>query len=244
MKVIIKESTLREIIKEEVRKVMSRKDSYARTIKEDVMKRYYNIEANGHRPMLIERITLDRIVNKHGKNGYIIISANRSNEDENRNVQMTQKLYSEIRTSGYSFLPTYGGYRGTDGVEDDFEPSFIVFNYDNTGKAQDFNILYELGIKWCAEFNQDSFTVKAPNMPPQHINRNGEKVNDYESDNYWKNDSSKQFFTSMIPKDKVNPQNPQRQFTLDIGYLPEIYINPAPCTLNERQRRGREIFLY
>lgn len=243
------ESELRSIIKEQVLKIMRDKRSIAKNINEDVMYKFYNIDSNHLKPILVERITIDRIIKKHGQNGYIIISANRSNEDEERNVSKTKELYRQIYKSGFSFLPVYGGYRGTDGVEDDYEPSFIVFNYNKKGDAMDFNDLYKLGLKWCEEYGQNAFTVKAPGESPKHIDRNGNKINDYESLDYWKNDPNQAFFTSLTSKEKTDPKKPSRRFTLDIGYEDQkvsesYYINPAPCTLIERMRRGNEIFLF
>lgn len=250
--IVLTESQLRKVINESIARVLKDEKSKATCLKEDVMRRFYGITSNGHKPMLCERINLDRIIKKHGRNGYIIISANRSDESEERNTEHTKMLYDEIKKSGYSYLPAYGGYRGTDGVEDDFEPSFLVFNYDTKGNSKDFSILYNLALKWCGEHEQESVMIKAPNEPPKHINADGYKVNDFEGDRVWKNDKNQMFFTSMKPRNEIDPDNPSRRFTLDIGYgkreddeeLNEgIYINPAHCTLNERQRRHNEIFL-
>lgn len=250
MKIVkINISDIEMMVKESITRVMQSNDSIAKTESSNVMKRFYGIKSNGHKPIMIEHITLDRIVKKHGSNGYIIVSGNRSDKSQEINDLSTQSLCKQIKTSGYSFLPVLG-YRGVNGVEDDYEPSFIVFNYNTNGESQNFDTLYQLGLKWCADYDQESITVKSPDAPPMHINREGEKINDTESYDYWKNDARRKYFTSMIPKDKTQSDKPSRRFTLDIGYNGDdglvhecLFVNPSPCTLNERMRRGNEIIL-
>lgn len=104
------------------------------------MNRYYNISTNQNKPVRIDEITIDRLLNKHGKEGLINISANRSDLSQAENIINTKSLIADLKDSGYSYLPTYGGYRGKDGVEDDYEPSFIVFNKTN-GEKRDFEEL-------------------------------------------------------------------------------------------------------
>jgi hypothetical protein len=174
---------------------------------EMVMERFYGIKTNDNKPVLIEHVTLDRVLKKHGANGMINISANRSDMPKEYNEENTRKLIELIQNSGFSYLPTYGGYRGTNGVEDDYEPSFVVFNYDaKDGKPRDFNELYKRALEWCGTFNQNSVLIKAPNKNPIYVNKDGNKVNSDESNRYWKNDPKQEFFTSFKSKDDVDKE--------------------------------------
>lgn len=175
---------------------------------EQVMKRYYNIPTNRNKPILIEKVTLDRILKKHGSNGMINISANRSDMPKAYNDAKTSELIRKIQASGFSYLPTYGGYRDKkSGIEDDYEPSFVVFNYDaKTGEPRDFKELYDKAVEWCRDYDQHSVLIKAPNQNPIYVNGQGKKVNTHESDRYWKNDPKQEFFTSFKSKEAVDKE--------------------------------------
>ena len=179
-----------------------------KNINEDVMRKYYGIKANMCRPIRIdEKITLDRVINKHGDNGYVSISANRSENDDETNAARTRSLLSDIKKSGYAYLPTYGGYRAPDGSEvGDYEPSFLVFNYDKSGEELDFDRLRQLAIDWCGKYNQDCVMVKAPQEAPIYLDRDGMKVNSSESDKVFKNDPNQEYFTSLKDKPEVDSE--------------------------------------
>ena len=46
--------------------------------KHSIMERYYNISANEHEPILLEKLNMTAIWKCHGKYGFAMISANRS----------------------------------------------------------------------------------------------------------------------------------------------------------------------
>lgn len=71
----------RSIIKEGFR----RKHGKAICMTEDVMSRFYGIKTNGNKPVPLGKMALNRLLDKHGANGMINISANRGdlNHDEN-----------------------------------------------------------------------------------------------------------------------------------------------------------------
>lgn len=179
---------------------------YALTENEDVMKRFYNIKTNHCKPMLIEKITLDRIINKHGDNGLINISAWRSSLDNETNTQNTNRLIKDLQNSGYRYLPGYGGYRDTKmGEESDFEPSFNVFNYNTNGEPQDFEKLKQFGIELAKKYDQSSVLVKAPNEVPMWFNGDGERVSKDETNKVFKNDAQQPYFTSLkTPEELAN----------------------------------------
>ena len=188
--------------KEAFRKLHER----ATTANEDVMNRFFFFFFNHNKPVRIDEVTLDRVLNKHGKDGMINISANRSDMPQERNDAKTRELIDDLKKSGYSYLPTYGGYRGKNGVEDDYEPSFVVFNYNVDGEQRDFEQLKQFGLNLCGKYDQDSVLIKAPGQAPVYLNRNGEKVNSRESEKHWKNDPKQEYFTSFKSKEGVDKE--------------------------------------
>ena len=98
VKKIIKEAVseaLKQSIKEQwndEKKYYLSQEEKANTIYENVMQRYYGIEYNQYRPVLLKEVTLDRILKKHGTNGFVCISANRSDYPQEVNDKNTKRL--------------------------------------------------------------------------------------------------------------------------------------------------------
>ena len=44
----------------------------------------------------------------------------------------TRELISDLKASGFRYMPIYGGYKGDDDVVDNYEPSFIVSGRENS----------------------------------------------------------------------------------------------------------------
>ena len=260
--ITLTESELNSLIKKCVKESLSKMDTLKENSKgefhlkckkvtsenEDVMKKYWNINRKGnYAPILLEKITIDRLMKKHGNNGFIIISANRSDESEEYNVQNTQELITDLKSSKYSYLPVYGGYKGTDGVTDKYEPSFIVFNYDKNGEPKNWEQLRNFAIYLCDKYAQDSVFVQGPNESPNYLDANGNQTNSRSSKNIIKNDLNQEYFTSFssgAENEKHGKTQPiGRRFTSDIVFN-EIYVNPMPCTITERMRREGEILVY
>ncbi|MBQ1695598.1 MAG: hypothetical protein II076_06610, partial [Bacteroidales bacterium] len=82
-------------------------------INEDVMKRFWNIDSQCA-PVHMELVAIERLVKKYGDNGFVMISAGRSDESEERNTQSTRELINYLKGSGFAYLPLYGGNPGTD----------------------------------------------------------------------------------------------------------------------------------
>ncbi|MCM1217946.1 MAG: hypothetical protein NC548_25960 [Lachnospiraceae bacterium] len=190
---------------------------------EQVISKYFNLNHNTFKPMLVEKITINRIISKHGDNGLICISANLSMNDKETNEQNTKNLLKDLMDSPYRFLPVYGGYRDDEmGEYGDFEPSFLVFNYDREGNSQDFKVLKEFGIELCGKYNQSSVLVKSPNEPPVWLNRNGDKISDKETMTVYKNDPKQEFFTSLKNLEDVEKEvwNQYMRYCKDNGVAP------------------------
>lgn len=77
------------------------------------------------------------------KNGWIIISTDNTDLSDN-------ELESEIKNSGYSYSRVYG-------VNDSYEPSFIVYCKDRNGELIDFEDLFNFGVKLCKKNNSQRF---------------------------------------------------------------------------------------
>jgi len=203
----------------------------------DYLKEYYNID-NGNSLQPINEETLSRIINKHGKDGFVIVSANRSDKSNEENNKNYKNLINDLKKSKYSYLPVYGGYHGTDNVVDSYEPSFIVFNYNKFGEMQDFNDLKLFAILLCARYGQDSVLIKAPNEKPYYINREGDIVGKAVDNNIDLNNPKNEFYTSLIKSNNLDYNNPNRLKRFSYNMEFECYVHPNPNTLNELRRRG------
>ena len=100
---LVKE-TLTEVLNENVKEHWDREKKYyfsieerAQNPNENVMERYYNIEYNDYRPVLLKETTLDRILIKHGQNGFVCVSANRSDWPKEVNDENTKQLIGDIK---------------------------------------------------------------------------------------------------------------------------------------------------
>ena len=159
-------------------------------------------------------------------------------------------LIKDLKNSGFTYLPSYGGYHGSDDVIDSYEPSFIVFNYNEKGEPQDWNKLYSFALEMCGKYKQDSVYVNAPGEAPNYLDSNGQKINSHSSKNYVKNDLSQEYYTSLSsPKeieDNMSKKGFQvgRRFTSDIQFENRMYVNPMPDQLSERMRRKGEVMIW
>ena len=219
-KVIVKlnENQLCNVIKNVMEEMVTEQKKFIekhydpKNANEDVMKRYWNID-NQSAPVLIEKITIDRLMQKHGNNGFVIISANRSDKPEERNVKATQNLIQDLKNSNFAYLPTYGGYHGTDNVMDVFEPNFTVFNYSQNGNPTNWEDLHKFALDMCAKYEQDSVYINEPGKAPEYQNANGKT------------------------------QKIGRRFTSDIQFENKVYVNPIPSSHTARRRRLGEIII-
>ncbi len=158
-------------------------------------------------PVVLQEADLGRILTSYMDKGFIIVSAQRSAEAENattpeqmasldvRNKKNEQELKSMIRSAGFGFIPTWGGYKEkvlstnpetgekTEKLVDTPkpEPSFVVparaLGKDET--RTDYEALKTLGIEIASRFNQDSFLWKPPmSVDPgaYYVDKSGNEV--------------------------------------------------------------------
>lgn len=220
---------------------------------------YRNGTTNNARLVSINEANAKQLIDKHSKNGFIIVSPCRGygefNLDENNpkdiqklneiNNSRIKKIITLIKKSGYSYTPVYGGFIenvGTEKEETVYEKSFIIFNYNKKGEIRDLQDLYNFGVELSKEFNQDNFLYKAPNETPKYIKKDGSIDFDLGGKPTF-NDFSAEYFTDLHKN--------TNKYSNDSGRKPtrftftESYINPAPQGYGERHVRylNNEIFL-
>lgn len=149
-----------------------------------------------------------------------------------RNAVKDKELKDDIRKSGYSFTPVYGGYHGKDDATSSYEPSYVVYNYkrgdDNPG---DFYELEQFAIKMCGKYGQESVYVQEPGSAPKYLDAKGNQVNMFSSNDFKLNRDDQEFFTTT-KRDKANP----KKFSADIVFE-SMYIQLRPASYNENMRR-------
>jgi hypothetical protein len=188
------------------------------------MRRYYGIGTNHQPPVLLVKTNTGALYKRHGKHGFAIVSANRSTADSATNERKTRELVSDLKKSGYRYLPVYGGSVGTDGVEDDYDPSFIVFPYRTTDpydiKANyfsDFGLFKKFVLELCGKYGQTPVLVMDPGGTPNYYDKDGTKVD---------KSSSPELF----------PTDPH--FNEGRGRERAFFLNPNPATMGDRIRRS------
>lgn len=166
---------------------------------------------------LIEcKINLERLIKKHGDNGFAIISACKNPEEypDWNNEEHSDKLEKDIQNEGYSYTVGWGGYEGIDNdtFNASYEKSFIVYNYishdnwHNDKEIGDINRLREFAVDMCRKYQQESVYFKEEGKPPVWLNEEGQVVSKRSSDKIWKNDASKPFFTSLKDESAVDKE--------------------------------------
>ena len=126
----------------------------------------------------------------------------------------------KIYKFGYSYLPTYGRYKGNDGVTDEYEPSFYVFNHLPNGQAGNFDELKAFAIDMCQKYEQDSELCHRNNVP------------------ITKDRGEKYYSEHLTDSDTIG-----KRFTDDISFN-ECFVNPMPCQITERLIRRCEIMIW
>jgi hypothetical protein len=153
------------------------------------------------------KLNLDRLLKKHGGNGFAIISACKNPEEypDWNNEKKSAELEKAIQDAGYSYTTAWGGYEGidNDSYNASYEKSFIVYNYvshDNWHQDKQAGGIGELrnfAVTMCKRFEQESVYFKAPNEAPVWLDENGNVVSKRSSEKVWKNDPNMPYFTSL-----------------------------------------------
>lgn len=221
----------------------------------------------------LSEISVNRIL-KHGENGLIIVSANRSSIDSDnnsnslsqeyeqwcnrnnvdssdisqqkfwlkeRNKKTDIELKDDLRKSPFAYSAVYGGYKGSDDVVDNFEPSYIVYSHGKNYSIdyEPFDKLYEFALELCRKYKQDAVYIQPPQESPYYVNGNGEKNSNTSSLNFKVNNDKQEFFTTINRK-----KNSPKTFTADIQFE-NVFRGSNPSTYFDRMKRRQcgEVFL-
>lgn len=193
----------------------------------------------------VNEVTLNRILSKHFVDGFIIITADRSEitDANERNVRF-KNLKTDITNAGYSHIPVYGGYKETNpdtGEQYDassFERGLLVPNQKPlSNQSREDDQLVELGKKLATKYQQESFLYKPKGESTESywIDASGNVTNKFNGVTI--NDVTQEFFTKLFHS--KNSQKADRRFTM----LPEVYLHKAPKNASEAyQRFGEQFF--
>lgn len=207
----------------------------------------------------IDEANAKSLLDKHSKNGYVVVSPCRGyadfnldpNKKEDReklnniNNGRIKELISMLKSSDFSYTPTYGGFIENAGSEDEehvYERSFIIYNYHRDGSVGDFSELKSFALEIANKFNQDSVLVKSPEGKPEYVTKDGEVEFGFDGDVAF-NDMKQTYFTDLHKNAHKFSDMGQRKPTR-FSFV-ECYVNPAPQCYGERVSRSRngEIFL-
>ena len=195
-----------------------------------------DIIANDLELRRLDKITSKKIIRITADSGYIIISASKESETENR--QNYEALLQLVKNSGYCFIPIYASYTESDKSKNSislYEKSFILLNFDRKNKKIDFNELHNKGLEWTAKFNQDVFLSKVEHSIPEYVKPSGEIEKKLSSDSMIY-EVAEEFLTDLIKSKYKN----KGSFIFE-----GIFVNPGPVTITERMSRdySNEIFI-
>lgn len=208
--------------------------------------------SNNNAPMVaITEANAKKLLDKHTKSGYIIVSASRGGNDfgldtsnqsdlmklNQINNERTKNLYKDIITNNLSFTPIFGGYvenKGTSDEEYVYEKSFIIYAKDRQGKTVPFDTLEKFGKSICEKYNQDEILVCPPDGKPHYENKNGDISMQFDGEAIF-NDISQQYFSDLHKNThKKGLSGKATRFSFN-----EIYLNPSAQCLSEHTTRAR-----
>jgi len=209
---------------------------------------------------ILNETAFSRIVTDYGKLGYIIITSERSCEGENNrecseeeiadqdmlNKQTMDNLLSDLRSSGYGYLPVYGGFKesavdpetGEEVSVDTDKPEnsvIVALRKDVGNRSLSIANLKQFGIDMASKYNQDSFFYKPPNDIDSNayfITQTGE-IDGTFSD-FTINDLNQVYYTQM-------KRGPKHRFTA----LSEMFfrVRTSPPSTSEARKRYGEHFM-
>jgi len=188
----------------------------------------------------LNETTVDNMLGKHSDAGYIIITAFRGGDSDpdvlKHNYKNNARLKSDIKASGYSFTPVWGGFYEVTSDKVVKEQSFIVFNFKGKIKQNDSRELKALGQKLCKKYDQEAFFYKEDGGYGYYIESDGTVGMKFK--NVEPTTASDIYFTSLNKSRKKQIGN--KSLTFKEGF---IYLAKSPNSLYEAYLRSGEIFL-
>lgn len=188
----------------------------------------------------INETPLSALFGKHSKAGYIIITAFRGGDKDvnvlKQNYRNNSLLKSDIKSSGFSFTPVWGGFIEDNGKEVK-EQSFIVFNFKKNIEQETSQELFELGRSFCKKYKQEAFLYKPKGEENKsfYIDSNGTIKMTFTSIS--PTSAADDYFTSLNKSRMKNAK--LKAFTYKEGI---IYLSKSPNSLYEAYMRYGEKF--
>ena len=231
------------------------------------------LKSDNWKYQILSETAFSKVVTHYGKMGYIVITSDRTcdaetgractdeeNAKQNKiNDENMKSLKSDLRSSGFGYIPTLGGYKEDlldpetgEPVRDEKgnvvkvdtenpENSIIVVARPNKGPTNDHEALKSLGMKLAKKYNQDSFFYKPPDSEDKGaywVKSNGDI--DMSFKEFTINDLKQEFYTMMA-------RGPRHRFTAldEVVSTKEMFfrVKTSPIGTSEARRRYGEIFM-
>ena len=221
---------------------------------------------------ILNETAFSRIVTDYGERGYVILTSDRSCEAElglpagkecsdeeiaiqdKANKENMKQFLSDIRTTGFGYIPTLGGYKedlidpetgepvrdeeGEIVKVDTDRPENSVIVVARPEQRAGHEELKSFGMLLADKYNQDSFFYKPPNDVDEGaywIKPDGSV--DMKFDTFTVNDLKQQFYTQM-------KRGPRHRFTaLDENKEMVFRVRVAPGSTDRARIRYGEIFM-
>ena len=139
---------------------------------------------NNKRVQLTE-LGISRFLDKHIKNGYVVVPASRSEQTSEMDDSAYADLKKSVKSRGLSFVPVICGYTETreEGGEQITveEKSLIIPPARRNGEVVSLDDLRKIGQELAAEYHQDSFLFNDGNIAYE-IAQDGTTLNDFGDD--------------------------------------------------------------
>jgi hypothetical protein len=247
----------RDIIKGLVKEAMDNQEQRTR-------KPLFETAGSSYAMHKLDETTMTALQGKYNKEGFIVLTSDRTcaaemglpygskcpedkaMEQEKINLQNREVLKQQIRSAGFGFTPTLGGYK--EKIEKDGKVSFVdtdrpehsfLIMARNDKPGLDYESLKKFGIEMANKYNQDSFFFK----PPDRVDTNSYYVmQDGSIDMAFSGrtfgDTEQEYYTQLAKGSEK--YDPKKRFTA----LPESLMFPLP-PLNASEARSRrgEIFV-
>jgi hypothetical protein len=127
---------------------------------------------------LISEVKISRFIAHHAKNGYVIVSACRSENSNQENNRLDKLLQKDISSAGWSYTPIYGGYvetnRNTGDTTNVYEKSVIIYNHNRkNNNEENFTNLRSFAQDLCEIYGQECVLICPPDACPYYCDEYG-----------------------------------------------------------------------
>lgn len=165
----------------------------------------------------ISEASIGRFLTKHSQNGYVIVSANRSEKTPLENKKRDATLKSIISNSGWSYTPIYGGFIETNTDTNEkvrvIELSFIIYNFNRKNKELTFEDLKQFAIEIGKQFDQQAVLICPPGEAPYYCDGEGTVTMQFKKEMSIR-DLTQDFFSSLSRSKRNIKRN---QFTFKMA---------------------------